>query len=126
MKFRFKYLIFGTRNQYRIISDKGLLIAIVCHSGLEDDEENSNESKEDSRIVQMQTNESSIQGEWDWKGHEDYWPLDFHTDSLLNEPVYHLKNVFFFNPLVKTSFIKPGTYKVFIHHGADPNCNLLD
>lgn len=21
---------------------------------------------------------------WDWKGHEDYWPLDFHKDSLLS------------------------------------------
>jgi len=43
-----------------------------------------------------------MQLNWDWKGHPDYWPLCFHPGSLLTEPIYYLKNVFFFNPFVTT------------------------
>jgi hypothetical protein len=53
--------------------------------------------------VSIEENEKS--DSWDWKGHKDYWPLVFHPESFLNEPIYYLKEVFFFNPEVEVKSV---------------------
>ena len=93
-----------------MFSEEGLLTVIVCNSGYEEEEEEEEDEDthrgEFSPIVRL----STVEKYWDWKGHEDIWPLAFHDESILNEPIYHLGEVFVFNPAVITSYIIPGTY----------------
>ena len=37
--------------------------------------------------------------DWDWKNTDDYWPLEYHKDSLFKESIPHLRNAFFFRPV---------------------------
>jgi len=85
----------GCPNTVRIITEKGIMTLIRAASS-----------------------------EWDWKGHAEYWPLEYHRESLFNQPVPHLKNVFFFRPQLIARNINSGKYRVYIRQAIDVNCNL--
>jgi len=96
LKLKRLFLVRGTPNTYEMLTEQGIQTVI-----------------------------STAEQTWDWKGHEEYWPLEFHPESLFNEPIPHLKTVFFFEPNVSAFQIRSGRYKLFIRHGVDHNSNML-
>lgn len=65
--------------------------------------------------------------EWDWLNTQEYWPLEFHKETLFKgELVPHLVNVFFFRPVFTAHAISYGKYRIYMRHAIDINCNLLE
>ena len=52
---------------------------------------------------------------WDWLGSEDYWPREYHKESMFpNEKVPHLITTFFFRPVFTAHKLAYGKYRIYV------------